>query len=93
MKKMPNKKIKQSYHKWLGDDNIILFKRLMDVSNSLQDIGSQLVRSLDLTPAQLLQVHKKVLGSLLYELKELDKIHHEIVNRGGCIVEIKRYKK
>lgn len=89
------KKIKQSYHKWLSDDDITLFDQIMAISYALEDIGSQLVRSWDLTPVQFLRVHKKVLGGLLFEKKQLDKLHDDILKRGktGCIVEIKRYKK
>lgn len=84
---------RQFYYQFLKDEKKTLFTRLMHASHALEKLSSPLVGWHHLTPKGVLKIHKKVLGGLLYELKELDKIHHEIVNRGGgCIVEIKRYK-
>lgn len=84
---------RQFYYQFLKDETKKLFNRIMDVSQVLKKLSSALVVSDPLTPKEILEIHKKVLGGLLYELKDLNKIRQEIVNRGGgCVVEIKRYK-
>lgn len=84
----------QHYYEWLKDEKTTLYDKLMEIVNALELISNELIESWHLTPEKIWKIHKKVLGGLLYEIKQLNNIHDEILNRGtgGCIVDIKRYK-
>lgn len=89
------KNVRKHYYQWLKNErDYELFNQLMDCSNAIKLMASQLIESGSLTYNGFLKLHKKILGGLLFEIERLEKTKEAIGKKANLalVIDIKKYK-